>query len=270
MGFSSGTALSVILYFLNSAHAFQGLGSLLQTKSLTPQLTPLGKHDSSLSGFISNFRLSAGNSDIATTEAVITEKIRTSEGITSSEPTLAWKPEGYSFWEFEGHKIHYVASGDSSLPPLVLIHGFGASHFHWRYNIPELSQKYRVYAVDLLGFGLSDKPILDYTGELWRDQIAAFIREVVGVGMSEEGEGGVERAVVAGNSLGGYTALATSAVYPSLVKGCILLNAAGRFDPPEDVLKAQVFWGSIESSKNRICMKLKRRSLILWISGFED
>ncbi|KAJ4889672.1 alpha/beta-Hydrolases superfamily protein [Raphanus sativus] len=43
---------------------------------------------------------------------------------------LAFKPEGYNFWERRGHKIHYVVQGEGL--PLVLIHGFGASVFHWR------------------------------------------------------------------------------------------------------------------------------------------
>lgn len=57
-------------------------------------------------------------------------------------------------------------------PALVLIHGFGASVYHWRYNIPALVAKgYRVLALDLLGFGLSDKPIIEYSAETWRDQV---------------------------------------------------------------------------------------------------
>ena len=54
---------------------------------------------------------------------------------------LAYKPEGYSTWEWKHqgatHKINYVAAGDSG-PIVVLIHGFGASAYHWRYVIPEL------------------------------------------------------------------------------------------------------------------------------------
>ena len=42
------------------------------------------------------------------------------------------------------------------------MHGFGASAYHWRYNIPELAKRHRVYAVDLLGFGWSTKALVDY------------------------------------------------------------------------------------------------------------
>lgn len=44
---------------------------------------------------------------------------------------LEFKPEGYNFWTWRGHKIHYVVQGEG--PPVVLIHGFGASAFHWRF-----------------------------------------------------------------------------------------------------------------------------------------
>jgi hypothetical protein len=44
---------------------------------------------------------------------------------------LPFKPDGYNFWTWRGHKVHYVVQGQG--PPIVLIHGFGASAFHWRY-----------------------------------------------------------------------------------------------------------------------------------------
>ena len=100
-----------------------------------------------------------------------------------------------------------AVSGNSG-PPIVLVHGFGASAYHWRYNIIELAKKHRVFAVDLLGFGWSDKALVDYSQTIWSDQIAAFIKEVVDDGP----------VVLAGNSLGGYNSLATAARFPELVK----------------------------------------------------
>lgn len=75
-----------------------------------------------------------------------------------SNRRLVWMPEGYKAWLWNGHKINYVdVGGGESKPPLLLIHGFGASIYHWRDNIPSLSQNYHVYAIDLLGFGLSGR-----------------------------------------------------------------------------------------------------------------
>ena len=48
-----------------------------------------------------------------------------------------------------------------------------------RYNIPELAKKYKVYAVDLLGFGWSEKAIIEYDATVWRDQVSDFMKEVV-------------------------------------------------------------------------------------------
>lgn len=136
---------------------------------------------------------------------------------------LPWLQDGYDTWEWKGHNINYLEMGDSSKPALLLIHGFGASVYHFRYNIPVLARDYHVYAIDMLGFGLSDKPLVDYSAETWRDQTADFIRQVI-----------MKETTVAGNSLGGFTALYTSTVedLKPLIKGCVLLNGAGRFRDP--------------------------------------
>ncbi len=112
-------------------------------------------------------------------------------------------------------------------PALLLVHGFGASTDHWRHNIPVLAGRHEVHAIDLLGFGRSAKPSgLPYGGALWRDQLAAYIRERIG-----------RPTVLVGNSLGGYAALAAGAALssttpggePALTAGVVLLNAAGPF-----------------------------------------
>ncbi|KAH0449083.1 hypothetical protein IEQ34_022883 [Dendrobium chrysotoxum] len=129
---------------------------------------------------------------------------------------LPFRPEGYNFWTWRGRKIHYVEQGRGL--PIVLIHGFGASAFHWRYNIPELAKKYKVYALDLLGFGWSEKAIIEYDATIWRDQVADFMKDIV-----------KEPAILVGNSLGGFTALFTASELPQLVRGLVLLNTAGQF-----------------------------------------
>ena len=70
-------------------------------------------------------------------------------------------------------------AGQESKPPVVLVHGFGASAYHWRYVIPELAKNYSVYAIDLLGFGMSSKPSVVYNGyNIWSNQLTDFINEV--------------------------------------------------------------------------------------------
>ena len=163
----------------------------------------------------------------------------------NTQDKLPWLENGYQTWKWNNYSINYVALGNEnadgdSKEPLLLIHGFGASAYHWRYNIPYLARKYRVYAIDLLGFGLSDKPIIEYNADIWRDQVLSFIEEVVKTGGRKDGPGSGP-CVVAGNSLGGYAALSAAAApgarEKDLISGCILLNAAGRFKPSRNWLR---------------------------------
>ena len=129
------------------------------------------------------------------------------------------QPIAGQYWLWREQKIYFVKAGHNpQLPPLLLVHGFGASTDHWRKNISELSQDFEVYAIDLLGFGRSQKPAWEYSGDLWRDQLHDFITE------------NIQRpTVIAGNSLGGYSSLCVAAGYPQSVAGIILLNSAGPF-----------------------------------------
>lgn len=129
-----------------------------------------------------------------------------------------------TYWHWQGHAIYYVKAGDAHTdrPPLLLVHGFGASTDHWRKNILGLSSEFEVWAIDLLGFGRSAKPDIQYSGDLWREQLHGFITEVIG-----------RPAVLAGNSLGGYACLCVAAKNPESVRGLVLLNAAGPFTATE-------------------------------------
>lgn len=138
----------------------------------------------------------------------------------NSNDRLPWIQDGYNTWKWRGNDINYIEMGDSSKPALVLIHGFGASSYHWRYNIPVLARDYHVFAFCKLGFGLSSKPIQDYTADVWRDQTVDFLKEIV-----------QKPATLAGNSLGGFSALyaaATDEIKP-MINGVVLMNGAGQF-----------------------------------------
>lgn len=132
-------------------------------------------------------------------------------------------------WQWQCHDIYYVQAGTtdqqpfSDKPSLLLIHGFGASTDHWRKNIAELQHEFDVWAIDLLGFGRSDKPDIAYSADVWQHQLQDFIAKVIG-----------RPVVLAGNSLGGYASLCVAAGASEWVKGVILLNSAGPFSNPED------------------------------------
>ncbi|CAI0554084.1 unnamed protein product, partial [Linum tenue] len=84
-------------------------------------------------------------------------------------------------WRWKGqYTINYfVAQSPSRSPPLLLVHGFGASIPHWRRNIETLAQNRAVYAIDLLGFGESDKPEgFSYTMETWAEVILSSLAKL--------------------------------------------------------------------------------------------
>jgi len=139
---------------------------------------------------------------------------------TPSLPSMTpVEPMTGKFWQWRGHRIHYVQAGsDRQNPPLLLIHGFGASTNHWKKNIAGLQDRFEVWAIDLLGFGQSDKARANYSGKFWSQQIADFIEQVIG-----------RPAVLVGNSIGGYATLCTAAYSPDSVSGLVLLNSAGPF-----------------------------------------
>ena len=78
--------------------------------------------------------------------------------------------------------MYYQVKGARNAKPLLLIHSFGpgASSYEWRKNVDALAEQFRVYTVDLMGFGLSDRPPIDYAAETFADLIGDFIKEVIG------------------------------------------------------------------------------------------
>ena len=81
-------------------------------------------------------------------------------------------------YRWNGMECAYRQRGTSG-KPVVLIHGFGVSSFQYREQLSALSETNRVYALDLVGFGKSDQPDLEYCMEFWRDQVVDFVDNVV-------------------------------------------------------------------------------------------
>ena len=122
-------------------------------------------------------------------------------------------------WSYKGLRVHYRATGEESNTPIVLIHGFGASSDHWRNNAEVLaSEGFRIYGIDLIGFGRSEQNLqgeINYLdNQIWAKQLASFLDEIVDV--KENG-----KVILIGNSLGALTAITTLSLRPSLIKTII-------------------------------------------------
>ncbi|EOA16878.1 hypothetical protein CARUB_v10005103mg [Capsella rubella] len=138
------------------------------------------------------------------------------ELVEIGERSKKWK------WKGEYSVNYFVKDSPEEVTPasqtVLLVHGFGASIPHWRRNINALSKNHTVYAIDLLGFGASDKPPgFSYTMESWAELILNFLEEVV-----------QKPTILIGNSVGSLACvIAASESQQDLVKGLVLLNCAG-------------------------------------------
>ncbi|QIR37296.1 alpha/beta fold hydrolase [Tolypothrix sp. PCC 7910] len=120
-------------------------------------------------------------------------------------------------WIWRGWQTRYTyirsAQNHQNTTPLILLHGFGASIGHWRHNLEVLAEHQTVYALDMLGFGASEKAAANYSIELWVEQVydfwKAFIRQPV---------------ILIGNSTGSLISLAAAAAHPEMVKGIVMMS----------------------------------------------
>lgn len=135
-------------------------------------------------------------------------------------------------WTWRGFPICYQSQGDTG-PAVVLVHGFGASWGHWRKNLPVLAKSCRVYAIDLIGFGGSAKPLpgveMSYTFETWGEQIADFCRQVAG-----------GPVFLVGNSIGCVAAMQAAVDNPDIALGVAMLNCSLRL--LHDRRRAELPW----------------------------
>ena len=113
-----------------------------------------------------------------------------------------------------GVKIHYQEAGSG--PAVILLHGLGGDVSNWAQTIGPLSQKYRVIVPDQIGFGRSDKPMINYRVGTLVDFLDGFYKELK-----------LDRASLVGNSLGGWTAAAYALAHPEKVERLVLVDAAG-------------------------------------------
>ena len=122
------------------------------------------------------------------------------------------------YWYWRGWRIRYwvlpaAEPSTEPVPPVLMLHGFGASLNQWRDNFSELARHRPVYALDLLGFGDSEKASTVFGADLWSAQVHDFWETWIGCPV-----------VLVGHSLGGLVALNNAVTYPEMVQQLVLLT----------------------------------------------
>ena len=132
------------------------------------------------------------------------------------------------FINIEDNKIRYLEAGDSK-DTIVLIHGLGASAERWEFVIPLFNKQYRVIVPDLIGFGYSDKPLVDYTTEFFSNFLANFLGKI-----------GLEKPNIIGSSLGGQITAEYASEYKDSIEKLILVSPSGAMKHSTPALDAYV------------------------------
>ena len=130
--------------------------------------------------------------------------------------------------EIDGNAIRYVEEGTSE-KTLLLIHGLGASAERWEHVIPRFAKNYRVLVPDLIGFGLSDKPLVDYTPDYLSDFIRKFLKKL-----------NIDSVIIIGSSLGGQIGAEFTYQNNSMVEKLVLISPSGIMKHSTPALDAYV------------------------------
>jgi pimeloyl-ACP methyl ester carboxylesterase len=113
--------------------------------------------------------------------------------------------------QVKNHRVAYIDVGQGN--PVILIHGFGGSMWHWEYQYHLLAQSYRVIIPDLIGSGLSDKPETIYSPEHLVQFFLDFMESL-----------GIKQATLIGNSMGAGLAMAIALDHPEYVNRLVLIS----------------------------------------------
>jgi len=130
--------------------------------------------------------------------------------------------------EVDNNKIRYLEEG-SSENTLLLLHGLGASAERWENVIPLFAKKFRVVVPDLIGFGYSDKPMVDYTTDYFAEFVSKFVNRL-----------GIKELNIIGSSLGGEIAAESIINHDVNVTRLVLVSPSGTMKHSTPALNAYI------------------------------
>jgi pimeloyl-ACP methyl ester carboxylesterase len=126
--------------------------------------------------------------------------------------------------------LHYEEMGPREAPAILFLHGITGSRRYWRRKVRPLSNRWRLILPDLIGFGLSPKPHLEYRMDLFRDTVRNLVEEL---------DLARRPLTIVGHSLGGLVALEYAAHHAGHVQRMVLLSLP-RFHDKETA--HSIFW----------------------------
>jgi 3-oxoadipate enol-lactonase len=123
------------------------------------------------------------------------------------------------FASINGIELYYETHGEG--PALVLAHGGAGNHLNWFQQVPEFSRSHRCVVFDHRGFGLSSERADGPGPEAFTEDLRALLDHLQ-----------IDKAVVVGQSMGGWTALGFASAYPRRTRGLVLCDTGAGVDDP--------------------------------------
>ncbi len=120
------------------------------------------------------------------------------------------------FTNVYGYTIRYLDYGSLDSNTLILLHGIGASAERWSHVIPTLSKYFHIVIPDIIGFGYSDKPAVEYTMDFFIDFFRSFLDNLT-----------ISKASIIGSSFGGHVATEFAIRFNYMVEKLVLVSPAG-------------------------------------------
>lgn len=175
--------------------------------------------------------------------------------LETPQPLKSVLPGEAHLYRWKRRSIFYKVSGDLDAPPLLLLHtpDIGASGYEMVHIMSPLARTFRVYTPDLLGFGLSDHPNLEYSAELYHTLCQDFLREVV-----------QKPATLVASGLSCNYAVAVAANAPDLCTSLVLISPFALQGEPQPFLLQQ--WVEKPLIKALLYPLLSTRSAFLLMS----
>jgi pimeloyl-ACP methyl ester carboxylesterase len=171
------------------------------------------------------YRSASGTLSLAAVTVAIFAAFGCASGARAPEAAASLETAPSRFATLDGNRIHYKSVG-SGREALVLVHGWSGDLNAWRFQVPELARRARVIVLDLPGHGASDKPQTAYSMDFFARAVDAVMRDA-----------GVDRAVLAGHSMGTPIIRQFYRLYPEKTLGLIAVDGAlqnlysGMLDP---------------------------------------
>ena len=136
----------------------------------------------------------------------------------AQEPANPLDKAASRYAKLDGMRVHYKSLGEGTTA-LVFVHGWSCSLDFWKSQVPAFDGKVRLILIDLPGHGQSDKPMVDYSIELFARAVDAVLEDA-----------GVEKAVLAGHSMGTPVVRQFYRLYPNKTQALVAVD--GMLRPP--------------------------------------